>query len=403
MDLKAQVITTIAVLVDRYFDDLPLDVVAFGIKTENYYIRVLSKGVRDVYNGRASEDELLDIMIRLLDEQMRKAWNEGMRENELDPQTDMTEEWEQILQEIIDNEFSHVEQFIDDIGEARDNGDPIDPLLARADLWAGRYADVVNQAKLETADKEEKFEWKLGATEEHCETCAALNGLVAYASEWQMSGFHPQQPENPMLDCGGWRCDCSLEPTDKRRSPDVLGTLLDLAASRGLGKSMKGGEGSGNFDHAGRPREVGGSAPGDGSVGGSDGGGDGGGGGNERSAAGDLYASYENDENTHLVYAGGEAVGFYSGAVQTNPPERIRELVGKRPYVLNAVGSFEDGRGRYIMSEVIKSATDDGATGLVLYSDNDNSSGFYRHIGFSVSPSDEKIFYVTKNEFGRYR
>lgn len=225
---------TIDAVIEHYFEELPVDVLLLSsVKTEAYYARVLSKGVRDLYNNRTTEDELLDTMIRLLDEQMRRAWNEGMRENDLDPEQDMTLEWELILQDIINNEFDHVGSFISDVVAARDAGEPISPLLARADLWAGRYADVVNRAKLETADKEEKLEWKLGATEEHCDTCAALNGLVAYASEWQMSGFHPQQPDNPLLACHGWRCDCSLEPTDKRRSPDVLGTLLDLATSRG--------------------------------------------------------------------------------------------------------------------------------------------------------------------------
>jgi len=218
MTLRDEVIKTIDAVIDHYFNDLPLDVLMLATKTENYYVRVLSKGVRDLYNNQTTEDDLLDTMIRLLDEQLRRAWNEGARENGWEMPEDMTDEWEGILQDIINSEFDHVEQFIADVVAARDAGEPIEPLIARAELWASRYNDVVNRAVIETADKEERLEWVLGATEEHCETCAALNGIVASADEWAMSGFQPQNPPNNALECGGWRCDCALVPTDKRRT-----------------------------------------------------------------------------------------------------------------------------------------------------------------------------------------
>ncbi|MBU2249816.1 MAG: hypothetical protein KKD77_23920 [Gammaproteobacteria bacterium] len=219
----------IDLIIERYWDDLPLDVIA--LKTEAYYTRVLARGVRDVYNGKASADDLLNTMIRLLDEQLRRAWNEGMRQNGLDPKTDMTDEWEQILQDIISNEFNYVEQFIADVVEARDNGQPIEPLLTRVDLWASRYNEVVNRAILETAGEKDKLEWVLGRTEEHCVTCAALAGTVATAQEWATSGFRPQNPPNPMLECQGWRCDCELVPTDKRKTSNALDFLLELASN----------------------------------------------------------------------------------------------------------------------------------------------------------------------------
>jgi hypothetical protein len=42
------------------------------------------------------------------------------------------------------------------------------------------------------------------------------------------------------LTCGGWQCDCTLEPTDKRRSPDAIGTLMDIATAANVEeKSVK--------------------------------------------------------------------------------------------------------------------------------------------------------------------
>jgi hypothetical protein len=156
-----------------------------------------------------------------------------MRENELDPQEDMTEEWEAELQAIIDEEFNFVEQFINDIVSRSRNDEGLDALLTRVPLWANRYNDVVNQSKIITASKGQKLEWVYGDTE-HCATCAALNGIVAYATEWEESGFHPQGPPNDLLSCGGWRCQCELRPTDRRRSANALTRLLDLAVGQNL-------------------------------------------------------------------------------------------------------------------------------------------------------------------------
>lgn len=211
-------------------DDLKAELESIGIKTEVHYARVLSRGVRDLYSGRTTADDLLNTMVGLLDTQLRKAWNEGMRANGLDPATEMEPEWEDILQGIIDSEFEHVGQFINDVVAAAQNKEPIDPLISRAELWANRYNDVVNQAKLITAGAKDKLEWIYGDTD-HCGTCEALNGLVATRSEWEQSNFHPQRPPNPMLECEGWRCQCRLEPTTKRKSPKVLDTLLNLGAA----------------------------------------------------------------------------------------------------------------------------------------------------------------------------
>jgi hypothetical protein len=75
-----------------------------------------------------------------------------------------------------------------------------------------------------TAGVGAKLQWVYGDTD-HCETCLSLNGLVAYASEWAASPYHPQQPPNDYLDCGGWKCKCKLEPTNKKRSKNIAEVL----------------------------------------------------------------------------------------------------------------------------------------------------------------------------------
>jgi len=184
-------------------------------KTEAFYQRVLDKDVRDLYNGKMDRGAFVDDMVRLIDQQFDRAWNEGMRENGLDPKADMTDAWAKELDDTKVRELDYVESFADDITQAGKDGTDIKPLRDRVGLWTNRYNQVVNQAQITTANKEDKFAWRLGATEQHCETCQKLNGIVATAKDWQESGYKPQHAPNAMLECGGWRCDCSMEITDE--------------------------------------------------------------------------------------------------------------------------------------------------------------------------------------------
>lgn len=217
-------------VIERYWDILPVDILASraNAKSADYFAHVMLTMVSSFYRGYMDLLEFVFVFGDLISGQMRRAWYEGMEENQLTPM-DMTDEWEAILQEIIDGEKSYIVDFADAIEAARLAGNPIEPLMARTELWLNRYLDVVNQAKLETAEPKDKLVWRLGATEQHCSTCVALNGIVASASEWEEVGFHPQGPENGMLECRGWRCDCSLDPTDERRTYDRMNRLYAIA------------------------------------------------------------------------------------------------------------------------------------------------------------------------------
>jgi len=180
-------------------------------KTVGYYDRVLSKDVRAFYDGRMEAGAFIDDHIRLIEEQMRRAWNEGMRANDLDPNRDMKPEWEAVLQSVIESEMDHVLDFAQAIEDAAAAGQPIDGLLARAKLWVNRYNETVNLAKLTTRPKD-RYKWLIGSTAEHCGTCIGLNGKVATAEEWIASGYRPQ---GRMLECGGWNCQCKLVYTEE--------------------------------------------------------------------------------------------------------------------------------------------------------------------------------------------
>jgi hypothetical protein len=176
----------------------------------------------------------LNQFIAAISNQITRAWNEGAREVGVEPE-EMTDTDKAELKAVIDSEYDHVL----DLGEAiimSRNGTMEEfrqQFRPRVDLWVARYNDAANRAKVYFGGRQ-RLVWTLGATEEHCETCAALNGIVAFADEWEQSGIRPQSPPNEILACGGWQCDCSLELTDKRRSPDALGRLMDIATAANI-------------------------------------------------------------------------------------------------------------------------------------------------------------------------
>jgi len=191
-----------------------------AIKTQAFYERKIGELVKDLYRGRMTASDFDDELLALMDNQLDRAWREGMKENGLDPAKDMTPEWEAHLERLKLSEVDHIEGFSAAIIEAaaKDEaeetpGQSLNGLLARSQLWATRYPEVVTEAILVTADPGDRLVWRLGATEEHCETCAELDGYVQTADWWDKSGIHPQEPPNELLTCRGWRCSCTLTPT----------------------------------------------------------------------------------------------------------------------------------------------------------------------------------------------
>lgn len=207
-------------------------------KTYDYFLSELSRMVRNLYAGNIG-GEFIDILANLLDGQINQAYRQAWSDEGADG------EFPEYLQAAADDailaQFDFVDGFFRDIVDARIDETPIDPLLARCSLWANRWNEAYNDGvRLIAINAGEKQIWKLGATEEHCPFCSRYNGIVALASEWDALNIRPQSAPNPALTgtlngepgCGGWRCDCSLETTDKRRSPNAYGRLEEILNSR---------------------------------------------------------------------------------------------------------------------------------------------------------------------------
>ena len=200
-------------------------------------LNTIERLVTSVYNGNMGGD-FVDIMQSLITGQMTQAYQQAW-EDSGETSFSLPDYLQSALQATIieQADFDFIYGFYQDIINARVDKTPIDPLLARAELWAQRYTEAYNDAvhlmELENGGKEE---WVLGDTEQHCWICRSLNGIVMYAHEWEELGIEPQNAPNPILSlsngdengCGGWRCDCRKQPTDRRRTPKGFNTVLNL-------------------------------------------------------------------------------------------------------------------------------------------------------------------------------
>lgn len=205
----------------RYIAAAPI-----AFKTYDYFEKELTRMVKNLYAGFTG-GEFIDILAGLIQGQINQAVDFAWRDAEV--RADVPQYLREYADDMILAQFDYVDGFYRDIVDARIDETPIDPLLARCALWANRWNEAYDRAtSLIVQAMGGKQVWKLGATERHCETCAALDGIVAYASEWDELGVHPQGAPNELLECGGWRCDCSLTQTDARRSPKAFESIMNI-------------------------------------------------------------------------------------------------------------------------------------------------------------------------------
>lgn len=200
---------------------------AESVKYVGTFYSRLKELVLASYAGIMTLDEFFANMELTIEGELRQAVNQAYDESEVG----VVPEVEAALSAMIDNEILYINNFWLDIVAGKRDGVSVLQFLARAQVWANRWNDAYNMAKLKIAALfGAKMEWVYGDAE-HCVTCQNLNGIVAYAKEWDEAGVTPQSPPNSALECGGWRCQCTLTVTDKRKTPNAASAIA--AALRG--------------------------------------------------------------------------------------------------------------------------------------------------------------------------
>lgn len=195
-------------------------------KTYEFFLSAITGLVEGVYQGFIGGvfiDTLANLISGQLTDAYQRAWADDGNFSEL------PDYLQNDLEAMILNQYTFVDQFYRDIVDARVDQTSIAPLLNRATLWAQRWTEAYNNAAAKIVEVNGgNLLWKLGDTEQHCTVCAGLDGIVARAKEWSDLGVRPQNAPNNKLTCGGWKCDCSLSPTDKRRSPGAYGRIEEI-------------------------------------------------------------------------------------------------------------------------------------------------------------------------------
>lgn len=175
----------------------------------------LHKLIRD-YWSESELDPFIDLnseLRALIEYHVSAAYFEGLKEGGVSP-ADFDADMSAEADNLVFAQFEYVDGFINAITDARADKSKRDSVNARADLWCNSVA-AAGAAGLNAARKAEIVIWRLGATEEHCETCAWLNGQRHRRRWFTERGYIPRQPGSETLECGGWRCDCELAAVTK--------------------------------------------------------------------------------------------------------------------------------------------------------------------------------------------
>lgn len=170
------------------------------------FTRQFVRTIETAQDGRLGQDRFADRVMLFLPQAVTNAYVDGLQEGGITA-SELDDSDEATIQDI-------VYQQIDSISNLENaiyiKGERFDP-FAKTQLWVNKaLRQAFNDGRM-SADKNAKYIWKLGRTEEHCTDCIRLNGQVHRYKEWFTRDWLPQSGK---LDCGGWRCDCRLEKTD---------------------------------------------------------------------------------------------------------------------------------------------------------------------------------------------
>lgn len=154
-------------------------------------------------HGNMNRGQAERLMLSLLNRSGQQAYADGLREGG-------------VTEALDDEELSEVQDWLADaidyidplIGSAFDGTLPLGQVDTRAEMWSNKTLMQMFNAGRLSANKSGFYTWQLGKTEKHCNTCLRLNGQTHRLKNWTRKGLMPQSDK---LDCGGFRCDCSLK------------------------------------------------------------------------------------------------------------------------------------------------------------------------------------------------
>lgn len=128
------------------------------------------------------------------------------------PEEDMTGEDDDAISGWVTDQKGYVSDFAQAVIDARGDDLAAEAVRGRVDTWAASARALATLACM-SAKQNQAVTWKYGETEAHCSTCASLNGKRHRMSWFIERDYIPQQP-GAAMECGGWRCLCTLTDSE---------------------------------------------------------------------------------------------------------------------------------------------------------------------------------------------
>lgn len=183
------------------------------------YLDDITRDFQDVLAGDLLGSEARRRHRANIKESAPLAYAEGLKEGGADG-LELDDEEKAVIQSWIDNQLSYVgglwdsiDKLANDYENAMINRQAYEAgrlgLYERIGLWGNALRELAGQGK-SSALKNMPVTWKLGATEEHCRTCNRLNGKRHKLNWFVSRDYIPQAQASDTLECGGWRCQCTL-------------------------------------------------------------------------------------------------------------------------------------------------------------------------------------------------
>jgi len=188
------------------------------------YKRELWWSAQNLWNGNISRSDFLDIMGQDIPIAFEFAWLEAVRDEGITSVDDLEEEERAELQRRIALELTFVGGFADYIiAHSKAEGFLLRSLEPRISMWAARYMDIHDQARV-AAGGVKKYKFVYDPLKENCWSCARLNGQIRRMSAWKKFDCRPKHSD---LECmrsanGPTVCGCEFEETDEPASRGPL-------------------------------------------------------------------------------------------------------------------------------------------------------------------------------------
>jgi len=179
--------------------------------------------IRGLWSGALDSFGFIDALGAALRLNLPLAWKQGAAVCGVKPE-EYTPEEKAALNNLLNSQYYHLANFAQEIMAGdKAHGGKLAPWLARGETWVTTWRTAYNRAQA-MACGNRKLKWVLGETE-HCPSCLKLAGKVKRANYWEERRIWPQSPPNDKLECGGWRCQCALVPTNEPASRGPLPNL----------------------------------------------------------------------------------------------------------------------------------------------------------------------------------